>query len=116
MEASKSGMFRNLLEKDPENPMILYSLGNELFKENDYPQARECLERAVVNRAMPGLRLQVTAARLAMLKVAELQGLIVSGGCTLEQKLLQDSRCACLRPADASLGAATACRCSTVIR
>ena len=50
MEASKSGMFRNLLEKDPDNPMILYSLGNELFKEKNYPQARECLERAVENK------------------------------------------------------------------
>lgn len=50
MEASKSGMFRNLLEKDPGNPMILYSLGNELFKESNYPQAREYLERAVENK------------------------------------------------------------------
>lgn len=50
MEASKSGMFRNLLEKDPGNPMILYSLGNELFKENNYPEAREYLERAVENK------------------------------------------------------------------
>lgn len=30
--------------------MILYSLGNELFKEKDYPQAREHLERAVENK------------------------------------------------------------------
>lgn len=50
MEASRSGMFRNLLERDPENPMILYSLGAELFKEGNYPEAREHLERAVKNK------------------------------------------------------------------
>lgn len=50
MEASRSGMFRNLLERDPENPMILYSLGAELFKEQNYPEAREYLERAVKNK------------------------------------------------------------------
>lgn len=50
MEDSKSGMFRNLLKKDPENPMILYSLGAELFKEKNYPEAREHLERAVENK------------------------------------------------------------------
>ncbi len=43
-------MFRNLLERDPENPMILYSLGAELFKEENYPEAREHLERAVKNK------------------------------------------------------------------
>ena len=51
MEDSKSGMFRNLLEKDPGNPMILYSLGAELFKEKNYPEAREYLERAVENKS-----------------------------------------------------------------
>lgn len=50
MEASRSGMFRNLLEKNPDNPMILYSLGAELFKEKNYPEAREHLERAVENK------------------------------------------------------------------
>lgn len=50
LEASRSGMFRNLLEKDPENPMILYSLGVELFKEKNYPEARDHLERAVANK------------------------------------------------------------------
>lgn len=50
MEASRSGLFRNLLERDPENPMILYSLGAELFKEQNYPEAREHLERAVKNK------------------------------------------------------------------
>ena len=43
-------MFRNLLEKDPANPMILYSLGAELFKEENYPEAREHLERAVESK------------------------------------------------------------------
>ena len=50
MEASRSGIFRDLLEKDPDNPMILYSLGAELFKEKNYPKAREHLERAVENK------------------------------------------------------------------
>jgi uncharacterized protein HemY len=43
-------MFRNLLEKNPDNPMVLYSLGSELFKEKNYPEAREHLERAVENK------------------------------------------------------------------
>ncbi len=50
MEASRSGMFRNLLEKNPDNPMILYSLGAELFKEENYTEARTYLERAVENK------------------------------------------------------------------
>jgi uncharacterized protein HemY len=50
LEASRSGMFRNLLEKNPDNPMVLYSLGSELFKEKNYPEAREHLERAVENK------------------------------------------------------------------
>ena len=43
-------MFRKLLERDPENPMVLYSLGNELFKERKYSEAREYLSRAVRNK------------------------------------------------------------------
>lgn len=43
-------MFRKLLARDPENPMVLYSLGGELFKEGDYARARECLARAVANK------------------------------------------------------------------
>lgn len=50
MEASRTEMFRKLLERDPENPMVLYSLGNELFKEGKYPDAREYLSRAVRNK------------------------------------------------------------------
>ncbi|CAN5277719.1 hypothetical protein BH24ACT19_BH24ACT19_10500 [soil metagenome] len=50
MEGSRSEMFRKLLERDPENPMVLYSLGNELFKEKKYPEAREHLSRAVENK------------------------------------------------------------------
>ena len=50
MEASRAEMFRKLLERDPENPMVLYSLGNELFKEKKYSEAREHLSRAVRNK------------------------------------------------------------------
>ena len=50
METSRTEMFRKLLEKDPENPMILFSLGNALFKEGEYAQARDHLRRAVENK------------------------------------------------------------------
>ena len=50
METSRAQMFRKLLEKDPENPMILFSLGNELFKEGEYGEARTYLRRAVENK------------------------------------------------------------------
>ena len=40
-------MFRKLLQRDPDNPMVLYSLGNELFKEGAYAEARDRLRRAV---------------------------------------------------------------------
>jgi predicted Zn-dependent protease len=50
METPRAEMFRKLLDKDPENPMILFSLGNELFKEGRYPEAREHLARAVENK------------------------------------------------------------------
>lgn len=50
METSRADMFRKLLERDPENPMVLYSLGNELFKERKYLEAREHLDRAVQNK------------------------------------------------------------------
>lgn len=50
MGASRSEMFRKLLERDPENPMVLYSLGSELFKESRYDEAREYLSRAVRNK------------------------------------------------------------------
>jgi predicted Zn-dependent protease len=50
METSRAEMFRRLLERDPENPMVLYSLGNELFKEKRYSEAREYLYRAVTNK------------------------------------------------------------------
>ena len=50
MGTSRTDMFRKLLERDPENPMILYSLGNELFKEEKYSEAREYLSRAVRNK------------------------------------------------------------------
>ena len=50
MEASRTEMFRKLLERDPENPMILFSLGNELFKEGEYAEARDHLRRAVENK------------------------------------------------------------------
>ena len=50
METSRANMFRKLVERDPNNPMILYSLGNELFKEEKYAEARECLSRAIRNK------------------------------------------------------------------
>ena len=50
MEGSRSEMFRRLLERAPENPMVLYSLGNELYKEERYSEAREYLSRAVENK------------------------------------------------------------------
>jgi len=45
--SSRVGLFLKLLEKDPENSMILYSLSNELFKEGRFGEARGYLERAV---------------------------------------------------------------------
>jgi uncharacterized protein HemY len=50
MDASRSDMFRKLLERDQNNPMVLYSLGNELFKEGQYSEARDLLIRAVENK------------------------------------------------------------------
>ena len=50
METSRTDMFRRLLERDPDNSMILYSLGNELFKEKKYSEAKEYLRRAVQNK------------------------------------------------------------------
>lgn len=47
METSRAEMFRRLLEKSPDNPMVLYSLGSELFKEGRYAEARDHLRRAV---------------------------------------------------------------------
>jgi hypothetical protein len=37
METPRAETFRKLLEKSPDNPMILCSLGIELFKEGRYP-------------------------------------------------------------------------------
>jgi uncharacterized protein HemY len=50
METSRAEMFRRLLEKDPDNPMILFTLGTELFKEGRYQEARGLLARAVENK------------------------------------------------------------------
>src|ERR671917_2262450 len=50
MNASRSEMFRKLLERDPRNPMVLYSLGSELFMEGRYGEARDHLRRAVENK------------------------------------------------------------------
>jgi predicted Zn-dependent protease len=50
MNASRSEMFRKLLQRDPTNPMVLYSLGNELFKEGRYGEARDNFQRAVANK------------------------------------------------------------------
>jgi predicted Zn-dependent protease len=50
MEIPRTETFRKVLEKDPDNPMILCSLGIELFKEGRYPEARQHLTRAVENK------------------------------------------------------------------
>src|SRR5919202_2110916 len=50
METPRADTFRKLLERDPDNPMILCSLGIELFKEGRYLEAREHLARAVENK------------------------------------------------------------------
>ena len=50
MGVSRSEMFRKLLDRDSENPMVLCSLGIELFKEGDYSGARDYLSRAVKNK------------------------------------------------------------------
>jgi uncharacterized protein HemY len=44
-------MFRKLLQRDEWNPMVLYSLGNELFKEGSHAEARDHLKRAVEQKA-----------------------------------------------------------------
>ena len=50
METPRADTFRKLLEKDPDNAMILFSLGAELFKEGRYQEARGLLARAVENK------------------------------------------------------------------
>ena len=50
MNATRSDMFRKLLERDPRNPMVLYSLGNELFKEGRHAEARDHLQRAIEHK------------------------------------------------------------------
>ena len=50
MEGPRSEMFRKLLERDASNPMVLYSLGNELFKEGRHAEARDHLKRAVEHK------------------------------------------------------------------
>ncbi len=50
METPRAETFRKLLKQSPDNPMILCSLGIELFKEGRYPEAREHLARAVENK------------------------------------------------------------------
>ncbi|MDQ3925639.1 MAG: tetratricopeptide repeat protein [Actinomycetota bacterium] len=50
MKTPRTEMFRKLLEREPNNPMVLYSLGNELFKEQKYQEAREYLNRAVQSK------------------------------------------------------------------
>ena len=50
MNSSRSDMFRKLLQRDSDNPMILYSLGNELFREGRYEEARDLLQRAITNK------------------------------------------------------------------
>jgi len=50
MSEPRSETFRRLLQRDPDNPMVLYSLGNELFKEANFEEARVHLKKAVENK------------------------------------------------------------------
>lgn len=50
METPRSEMFRKLLQRDETNPMVLYSLGSELFKEGRHAEARDFLARAVEHK------------------------------------------------------------------
>ena len=50
MESPRSEMFRKLLQRDASNPMVLYSLGNELFKEGRHAEARDNLKLAVEHK------------------------------------------------------------------
>ncbi len=43
-------MFRGLLTRDENNPMVLCSLGIELFKVGEYEEARDLLGRSVENK------------------------------------------------------------------
>lgn len=47
MATLRADMFRKLLEQDPNNPMVLYSLGSELFKQQDYTEAKKFLVQAI---------------------------------------------------------------------
>lgn len=47
MGSTREEMFLRLLEREPNNAMILYSLGGDLFKEGRYEEARTYLERAI---------------------------------------------------------------------
>lgn len=50
METSRADMFRKLLQRAPDNPMVLYSLGTELFKQGELSEARDHLRRAIENK------------------------------------------------------------------
>ncbi|BBL80533.1 hypothetical protein RxyAA322_23870 [Rubrobacter xylanophilus] len=50
MEASRVEMFRKLLERDPENPMLLYSLGSELFRRRAFEESTKHLRRAIQSK------------------------------------------------------------------
>lgn len=50
MDTSRADMFRKLLQRDPDNPMVLYSLGTELFKQKEFLEARDHLRRAIENK------------------------------------------------------------------
>ncbi len=50
MESTRTEMFRKLLQRDDTNPMVLYSLGNELFKEGRHAEARDHLQRAIEHK------------------------------------------------------------------
>src|SRR5829696_4556247 len=86
MRASRAEMFRKLLERDPDNPMVLYSLGGELFKEWRYAEAREYLARAVRNKPDCSLGYRTLGRSLYELGEDEEAGRVFVDGREVAQK------------------------------
>lgn len=80
METSRADMFRKLLERDRNNPMILYSLGNELFKEKKYAEAKKYLGQAIENKPDYSVAYRVLGRTLCELhEVEEARQVFVEG-------------------------------------
>ncbi len=86
MGASRAEMFRKLLERDPDNPMVLYSLGGELFKEERYDEAREYLARAVRNKPDYSVAYRTLGRSLYELGEDEEAGRVFAEGREVAQK------------------------------